>query len=358
MNEPTADKAIDGEPAGHLRRSTITDVARLANVSIKTVSRVVRREPNVSEDTLLKVRAAIEQLNYRPTISARSTTGARSYLIGLAFDNPNPSYSLALLRGAQAAAREHGYQLVFEPLEAAGVGPGKALSELVIQGNLEGVIVPPPLCDEPEVLSALSKLNRPFARISPSREPSLGFAVTMDNFGAAQAMTEHLIALGHRRIGFIKGRAGTATTANRLEGYKAALDGAGIAFDPALVAEGDYQLRSGLECGNALLELQPRPTAIFASNDDMASGVMIAAHRMGLAVPAELSVAGFDDSEAAASLWPPLTTIRQPIAEMAAAAAAGIIEFQRNPDAGPLENVVLDYDLIVRESTGPAPSGG
>ena len=335
------------------RRSTITDVAQLANVSIKTVSRVVRREPNVSEDTRKIVQDAIEQLDYRPTISARSTTGARSFLLGLVFDNPNPSYTFSLLCGAQKAARDNGYQLVFEPLERIGGQAGAAVANLVIQGNLEGIILPPPLCDDPSVLAALSKLDRPFARIAPSRELSLGFGVAMDDRGAARAMTEHLISLGHRRIGFIKGRTGTATTANRLQGYTDALADAGMSFDESLVREGDFQLRSGLVGGEELLSLSQRPTAIFASNDDMAAGVLIAAHRNGLSVPGDLSVAGFDDSEGASAMWPPLTTIRQPVSDMAAAAAKRIIEHQRDPRADKLKSVKLNFDLIVRESTGP-----
>ncbi len=344
------------EGAGHIKRSTITDVANLAKVSIKTVSRVVRREPNVSEKTREAVEKAIAELNYRPTISARSTTGARSFMLGLIFDNPNPSYTFELLIGAQHAARDNGYQLIFEPIEQNGKGLGGAITDLVIQGNLEGVIVPPPLCDDPSVLAALSKLNRPFARIAPSREPSLGFGVSMDDYGAARAMTEHLIGLGHKRIAHIMGRKGTATTANRYRGYLDALHAAGIASDEALVMQGDFQLRSGVECGDALLGLPEPPTAIFAANDDMAAGVLMVAHRRGLSVPEDVSVAGFDDAETASAMWPPLTTIRQPIAELAATAARRIIEYQRDSEKDTLQNIQLDYELIVRESTGPAPA--
>ena len=344
-----------GLRVGTVRRSTITDVAKLAEVSIKTVSRVVRREPNVSEKTRVAVQAAIDELNYRPTISARSTTSARSFLLGLVFDNPNPSYSFELLRGAQRAAKENGYQLVFEPLDRSRATPADSMTQLIVQGNLEGMIVPPPLCDDPDVLSAMSKLNRPFARIAPGREPSLGFCVSMDDRSAAEAMTRHLVDHGHTRIGFIMGREGTATTQARLQGYKNALQGAGIAFDEELTCQGAFTIRSGVECGEHLLSLDHRPTAIFASNDDMAAGVLMAAHRVGLEVPRDISVAGFDDAETASAMWPPLTTIRQPVADMAAAAAEGIIDHQRGNRENGLDNVLLDYELVVRESTGPAP---
>lgn len=350
--------SFNGTRIGMMKRSTITDVAKHAGVSIKTVSRVVRKEPNVSGETRRRVEAAVAELNYRPTISARSTVSARSFLLGLVFDNPNPSYTFELLLGAQDAARTNGYHLIFEPLSHGEKKPGAALTELIIQGNLEGVIVPPPLCDDPGVLAALSKLNRPFARIAPSAQPSLGFSVSMDDEAAARAMTGHLIDLGHRRIGYILGRAGTATTRKRLQGYRTKLQEAGIAFDERLTRQGDFKLRSGVEAAESLLDLENPPSAIFASNDDMAAGVMIAARARGLDVPGDLSVAGFDDSETAQAMWPPLTTIRQPVREMAAAAANAIIEHQRQGRNGKIDNVELPFELIVRQSTGPAKTRG
>lgn len=337
-----------------MKRSTITDVAKDAGVSIKTVSRVVRKEPNVSEETRKLVEASVAKLNYRPTISARSTVSARSFLLGLVFDNPNPSYTFELLLGAQEAARDNGYHLVFEALDSGTKKLGDAITELMIQGNLEGVIVPPPLCDDPGLLGALSKLNRPFARIAPGTQPSLGFSVTMDDEAAACYMTEHLTKLGHKRIGYVLGRKGTATTRKRLAGYRKALGLAGIEYDDTLTYQGDFQLKSGVEGGYALLDLKEQPTAIFASNDDMAAGVMIAARSRGLKVPEDLSVAGFDDSETARGTWPPLTTIRQPVHEMAAAAAKAIIDYGRKGRDGDIENVELDFELIERQSTGPA----
>ncbi|WP_271079557.1 LacI family DNA-binding transcriptional regulator [Aurantiacibacter sp. MUD61] len=351
-NDPAG--GSNGTLTGMMKRSTITDVAKHAGVSIKTVSRVVRKEPNVSEGTRKVVEEAVAELNYRPTISARSTVSARSFLLGLVFDNPNPSYTFELLLGAQEAARSNGYHLIFEPLDRSEKQPGPALAELIIQGNLEGVIVPPPLCDDPGVLEALSEINRPFARIAPSEKPSLGFSVSMDDYGAAKAITNHLIDHGHTRIGFIRGRKGTATTRRRLSGYNDALSEAGLPFDQELSCQGDFQLRSGVECGNALLDLEKPPTAIFASNDDMAAGVMIAAHSRGLRVPEDLSIAGFDDSQTARAMWPPLTTIAQPVREMAAAAANAIIEHQRSGEGGEIESVELPFELIIRQSTGPA----
>ena len=337
------------------RRSTITDVAKLAEVSIKTVSRVVRREPNVSEETRKAVNEAIEQLNYRPTISARSTTGARSYLLGLVFDNPVASYNLSLLTGAQQAARDNGYHLVFEPLANITKPLGDAVSELVIQGNLDGLIVPPPLCDNPEVLTALASLNRPFARIAPDADTNFGFGVSIDDFAAAYAVTQHLLGLGHHRIAHVMGTAQTTTTDDRLRGYQTALRDAGIAQDKSLLKQGDFRTRSGLECGNELLNLKDPPTAVFAANDEMAAGVMMAAYQRGMNIPQDISIAGFDDTETATSVSPNLTTVLQPVEEMAAAAAKGLIEFLRGGEESP-PDIKLDFQLQVRGSTGPAPA--
>lgn len=340
------------------RRSTITDVARHANVSIKTVSRVVRQEPRVSDETRMLVKASMEALNYRPTIAARSTVSARSFLIGLVFDNPNPAYAIDLLRGAQKATRDNGYHLVVEPIEPDDSNLAKTIRDFVVQSNLDGIILPPPLCDRPDVLASISTLNCLIARIAPGTDPGTGFAVEIDDVAAAREMTEHLITLGHRRIGFVKGREGTATTRKRLEGYRLAIEAAGIGFDEKLVMPGRFDLQSGLEAGEQLLALQQRPTAIFASNDDMAAGVLIAALKAGLNVPADISVAGFDDSVTASAMRPRITTIRQPVVEMAAHAATRIIDFSRSPTEAPLKSERLDFALIERESTGPCPEFG
>lgn len=347
------DMALTPEPLP--RRSTITDVARLADVSIKTVSRVVRQEPNVSERTKEKVRTAMEALSYRPTIAARSTVSARSFLIGLVFDNPNPAYTLDLLRGAQETAREQGYHLVVEPIDGSNGDAGRMIADLVVQSNLAGLIIPPPMCDNPSVLEAISRIDRSFARIAPSVMPEFGLNVAMDDVAAARTMTEHLLGLGHRRIGFVMGRKGTATTAKRLQGFRDAMAAADEEVADWQVEQGNFSLRSGVIAGEQLLDRADRPTAIFASNDEMAAGVLMAAHRRGLEVPRDLSVAGFDDSVTASAMWPPLTTIRQPVFELAALAAQRIIDHQRAEDTSPGTRQ-LDFELIVRESTGPAPA--
>lgn len=348
-----ADMAGSGGRAS-LRRSTITDVARLANVSIKTVSRVVRREPNVSEKTRVTVQSAIDELNYRPTISARSSTSARSYTIGLILDNPQSAYAFELLRGAHEAARTNGYHLQIEP-----IGPNVAhvtsyVVDLAIQSNLDGMILPPPLGDNGDLLAELEKLGLPIARVAPGEVPTLSLDVSIDDKAAARTMTHHLIKLGHERIAFVKGTKNAPATALRFAGFEEAMQSSGKPVPRDWVVDGNFDLRSGFEAGEFLLSRDDRPTAVFASNDAMAAGVLIAAYRHGLSVPADLSVAGFDDSVMATAMWPALTTIRQPVFAMAECATTKLIAHLRDPDGTALNDVHLDYELILRESTGPA----
>lgn len=337
------------------KRSTIIDVARIAEVSIKTVSRVVRQEPNVAEETRLKVKAVMEQLNYRPTPSARSSTSARSFMIGLVLDNPQSAYAFQLLRGAHAAARANGYHLIVEPLNEGIENRTRFISDLVIQSNLDGLIVPPPLCDDDELLDELNRIGRPYARISPGKRPDDGFSVSIDDEAAARAVTGHLIDLGHTRIGFVKGTAGAAASDRRFAGYSQAMQAAGLAIDPRWVAEGNFDLKSGVTAGEKLIRTSPELTAVFAANDAMGAGVQIAAYRNGKQVPQDLSIAGFDDSVMATAMEPPLTTIRQRVFDMADIATERLIEHLRHRDRDALKDVEIDYELIVRGSTGPAP---
>jgi len=192
-----------------------------------------------------------------------------------------------------------------------------------------------------------------FVRVSPGTDLDLTASVFIDNVGAAAAMVRHLLALGHRRIGFITGHASYATSAQRLAGYRAALDVAGIAFDPLLVRPGDYDFASGAVATEALLALRLPPTAIFASNDDMAAGALSVAHRRGLSVPAALSIAGFGDDAIARYVWPALTTIRQPTRLLGYTAADLLLapEFV-------VKRIDVPFELIRRESTGPVRSAG
>ncbi len=330
--------------------ASIYDVAKLAGVSIKTVSRVVNRQSNVSEATRARVVEAVEALSYRPNVFARGLASERSFLIGLLYDNPSAGYVAALQLGVLARCREEGYHLIVESLDAQNPNLGQEVLSLVTESKLYGAILTPPLCDATAVIEALNNAHTPFVRIAPEK-PLEGTAdVSIDDYKAAYDMTAYLIGLGHRRIGFIKGHPGHGAANARFEGYSSALAHAGLSLVDELCVQGFFSYQSGIEAGERLLSLKKRPTAIFASNDDMAAAVLAASQRFNLKIPSQLSVAGFDDSLVAQVVWPRLTTCRQPIKEMAAAAVSILIQ-------GPLEGGAierrLDHELVVRELTAP-----
>ena len=330
--------------------ASIYDVARQAGVSIKTVSRVVNHQPNVSPSARDRVMEAVAALSYRPNFFARGLASERSLLIGLLYDNPSASYMASIQLGALARCREDGYHLIVEQLNAQDPSLGEAVRALVVQSSLHGVILTPPLCDAPSVIEALREERTHFVRIAPERPLPDAPSVSIDDQMAARDMTAYLIGLGHRRIGFIKGHPDHGATHARFEGYRSALKQAGIPFVEEIVAQGYFSYQSGMEAGQTLLSLKNRPTAIFASNDDMAAAVLAASQRFNLRLPTQLSVAGFDDSLVAQVVWPPLTTCRQPIKEMAAAAVSMLV--QKPLEGAPSERR-LDHELVVRQSTAP-----
>lgn len=333
---------------------TIHDVARLSGVSIKTVSRVLNREPNVKADTRDRVQEAVAALHYRPNISARSLAGSRAYLIGVFFDNPSPAYVTDVQLGAIGRCRTEGYHLIVEPLDSAGDVEAQ-VAPMLATLRMDGVILTPPVCDDPRVLAVLDAENVPYVRLSPDKDLERSAYVRMDDEAAAYEMTAHLIKLGHRDIAFIKGHPDHGATNLRYAGYAKALAEHGLPLREDRVAQGWFSFRSGFEAAETLLAGEDRPTAVFASNDDMALGVMAVANRLRLNVPETLSVAGFDDTPGAKVVWPQLTTVRQPIQAMAAAAADLLLTGAARAEAGEAPpSRLLDFDLVVRESTGPA----
>ncbi len=335
--------------------ATIYDVARIADVSIKTVSRVLNGEPNVRPETRQRVIDSAAALHYRPSLSARSLAGARSYLLGLLFDNPSPAYVAEVQTGLTTRCREAGYHLVVEPVSCESPDVGGVVEALTGALRMDGLILSPPVCDSEAVLDVLDRIAMPYVRIAPWRDVERGAQVAMDDRRAAYEMTGHLLQLGHRDIGFIRGHPGHGASLRRFEGYAQALADQGVALKSDRVAQGNFSSASGVRCGQTLLDRKDRPTAIFASNDDMGLGVMMVAARLGLSVPDHLSVAGFDDSTAATIVWPPLTTVRQPIVDMAYAAADVLLA--RDAESGQPQARMLDFELVLRQSTGRPASG-
>jgi len=333
---------------------SIYDVAKRAGVSIKTVSLVINRRPNVSLRTRTTVLAAIDALAYKPNVFARGLASERSFLIGLLHDVAPGTYIADLQLGALARCREEGYHLMVELVNPAlDTDLSQRVRTLLSESVLHGVILTPPLTDETVLMEELTRAQTPFVRIAPGTQIPRLSAICIDEYKAAYEMTAYLIGIGHRRIAFVKGKPDHGAARLRFDGYRTALKDAGVPVVEELCAQGFFTYQSGLEAGERLLTLKQRPTAIFAGNDDMAAGVMAASQRLNLRIPDELSLAGFDDSSVAQVLWPRLTTCRQPIKEMAATAVS--ILTQKHAPEQP-QVCQLAHELVVRESTAPPPA--
>jgi len=237
--------------------------------------------------------------------------------------------------------------LLAQPVDVADPDVGEQVRGLVSETHVDGIILSSPVTDCDPVLRTLEAMNMPFVRISPGTNHALTSSVYMDDAQAADDMTTHIINLGHRRIGFIKGHPNHMGSMDRLAGYCRALDRVGIAYDQTLVCDGEFDFESGARAANHLLDLAQRPTAIFASNDDMAAGVLAVAHDRNIDLPGDLSVAGFDDTTLARTVWPPLTTIHQPMAELARTATEILIA------GGGINHRRLPHTLIERASVVP-----
>lgn len=327
--------------------TSIHDVAALAQVSIKTVSRVVNNAPNVSPDLRGRVQAAIEQLGYRPNQSARRLAGGRSFMIAYLYSNPAPGYTSGIQSGAAARCRELGYHLVVEPISPGGEERYDVLDRLVAALRPDGVLLVPPLSDDEGLLARLAELRLPCARIAGS-VVAASFNIHTPERAAGRMVADHLIAHGHRRIGIITPPPSHRAALRRVDGFRDGLTAAGLPVDEALFLTGGFDFTSGIAAGEALLALPQPPTAIFATNDDMALGVLTLAHRIGLRVPDDLSVVGFDDTPASLTSWPPLTTVRQPLEEM----GRSVIDALAN---GPVDAPEFLFTLVERGSCGPGP---
>ena len=336
------------------------DVARHAGVSVKTVSRVLNNEPHVQDALRAKVRDAVKALEYVPSASARSLRSRRSYCINVVSHSLNSSFVHAIQFGALNACQDGGYRMIVSMLDPEKAKDTAYLSDwcdgLVKDGKPDGVILVPPLSDDASINTTIADRGIAIVRIGPNDIEDGNGTVLIDDRAAAKDATEHLIDLGHRRIGFVRGKEDQGATHERFKGYRDALHAAGIDLDKVLVLPGLFDFETGLAAGSAFLEMDVPPTAVFAGNDDMAAGVLVAAHRHGVSVPAEFSIVGFDDSEIAEKMWPALTTIRQPLQALGARAMELLIQMAgRNKPAGDGMVETLAYEMVVRQSTGPVP---
>lgn len=336
------------------RQITLEDVAAKACVSPKTVSRVMNHEPNVRAATRARVIEAARDLGYRPNPAARSLAASRSFLIGHLYDNPNYDYIFRANAGIYDAGRRHGYFLLPEPFDSGAPDLVGRVEEFLLTSGVDSVILTPPLASHEALLRHLDETDTPFVLISPGEERQRQAAfIRMDQRAAAREMTEHLIALGHRRLAFVSPPQTHKAAAQRQLGFYDALEAAGIDRADCLIENSEFTLRGGMQAAEKLLSHPLRPTGVFAASDHIAAGVVTAAYRRGLSVPRDLSVAGFDASELGEAMWPPLTTIRNPIREMTRKAADYLMKTSRDARL-PMRDTVA-CELVIRGSTGPAP---
>jgi len=347
-------------PPTRPRAVTIKHVAAEAGVSLQTVSRVINDGPNVRDAIKERVLAAIEKLGYVPSLAARRMGGRRSYLL-LALNDRDRTiegwrsgdgtdWVDQMLLGGMLKCAEHGYRMIFELVDTHDAHVERAIGAALAGLHPDGVILTPPHSDNPVITELLAARSIPFARIGSQQGP--GFAIAMDDARAAAAATQHLISLGHRRVGFITGSDEYALSGARLEGYRSAIQAAGLPDDIDLIARGDFTFDSGVAATRRLLALNQPPTAILASSDQMSLAALQVAHSLGLDVPRDLSIVSFDNTPIVKFSRPPLTAIRQPIADMTACAADLLIRFA-NGDPVEETSKILPFDLIVRGSTAP-----
>ncbi|MGZ9113879.1 MAG: LacI family DNA-binding transcriptional regulator [Brevundimonas sp.] len=335
---PTPDKA-----------PTVSDVARVAGVSPMTVSRVVNNQSGVKASTRDAVMRAIEALGYAPNAAARSLARAGAGRIGLLYSNPSAGYLGEILLGALEGAHQTGAQLLIGKCDSDTPSEQAAIQRLINEGA-GGIILPPPHGESWTAIAEVEAHGVEAVAIAAGRFRSVATSIRIDDMSAAAEMTRYLLSLGHRRIGFIKGAPNQSASAERLIGFETELSQAAPPAE-GLIESGEFTYRSGFEAAERLLSARRPPSAIFASNDEMAVAAIAAARRRGLDVPRDLTVVGFDDTPLASAVWPALTTIRQPIAEMAEAAVTRLV---RGPTDDPDDrDRVVDHVLVVRESSGP-----
>lgn len=334
---------------------TISDVATASGVSVRTVSRVLNKSPKVNKETRLQVQEVIDRLGFSPSLRARALAVGRSSLIGMVHDDPNALVLDTVQRGIVDECVRRGYELVVHPAVHDGIEPVEEIVRFVRRSRVDGLIVLPPISEIAAIPTALAPLRVPLIGLAAVRVPSYPAMLVSNERGGAEAIARLFVELGHRRIALITGPRSFHSAVEREQGFRAALRTAGIDLPPDRVREGDYGFESGVAAAEQLLAAAVRPTAIFASNDIMAAGALKAATRLGIAVPEQLSIAGFDDSIIARMVSPALTTVHRPLRTMAQDATALLIDMVETPGLAWTMDLSAEMMLELRDSTGPAP---
>ncbi|MEO8777455.1 MAG: LacI family DNA-binding transcriptional regulator [Rhodanobacter sp.] len=335
------------------RSITILDVASQAGVSPMTASRVMNDNPRVGSELRERVLAAAKQLSYKPNLAGRSLRSSNSARIGLLYSNPSAAYLNELMLGVLQESSLNGVQVLVE--KCAGERSQRIAMKRLLDAGVDGVILPPPLCDSAKTTQELDAANVSVVALGTGAPQPEVTSVRIDDYHGARAMTQYLLALGHRQIGFITGDPTHTPAAVRNRAFFDVMSEAGIEVPASHVAVGLFTYRSGMTAARTLLENAPELTAIFSSNDDMAAAAVAVAHGMGLQVPDDITITGFDDTPVATTIWPTLTTIHQPITAMGRSAVRLMLEEIRRHQSGQPKShrhQIMKYTLVKRESAG------
>ena len=332
-----------------VKKPTIKDVARLAGVSFKSVSRVVNNEAWVSDDVRSRVQAVIEQLNYQPNRTARLMRTA-PFSLAFVYDNPNSHYVIEMQNGILSECRKKGFELVIHPTDSGSEQVRQELTSMIGTNQVGGVILTPPLSESTELVQQLLEQEAKVVRIVSGAEPpdELCPTIYVDDEQAGQAISRHLLEQGHQRIAFLGYHKDHKSSLGRYRGYCAALKQAGLDVQQDLVISGNFTFDSGVQMTEQLLQ-QHQATAIFGCNDEIAAGALYVARKRELRVPQDLSIVGFENSPFSRQTWPGLTTVHQPNAEIAATAASMLIALMLEPEQPPV-HVGVKLELVIRDS--------
>jgi LacI family transcriptional regulator len=329
---------------------TINDVARIAGVSKKTVSRVINRSPLLSDDTRKHVEGVISGLGYVPNPQARALALRRNFLIGLIHDNPNAQMVMNVQQGILESLHGTEFELVVRPIDRGSATMLDDVRNFLERQRLFGVVLLPPVSENDQLAKLCDDIGCRYVRMGSAELDDAAHMVASNDCEAVTAAVDYLIDQGHKRIGLVLGPHGFRSARERRQGFEHALNAAKITLPRSMIAEGNYTFESGVMAADRLLDLMPRPTAIFACNDEMAAGVLHAARQRGIEVPRDLSIVGFDDTPIAAHIWPPLTTVRWPIISMARSAA---LKLTADGDEVVEEPSMFRSTLIRRGSVAP-----